>query len=215
LSYLEWPTEEKLHQLRQDGQVPLSPIASHALILIILMLLAPLLASSFLDQADAYFSAALVDSEQVVPIGHLAYTAITIALSTIALFAFILILATLLQTRFLFSTSRVSFRPARLIGSRPRSLKGGVILRVASSLIALMIFMLVLYLTLPPILRGFYLDSTEVLDYLYQLYRSAMLYVIVFLMLIVVFSSLFCRFLFSWSHRMTREEILAEQRQSN
>jgi len=214
VSYLEWPTEEKLQQLRQDGQVPLSPIASHALILIVLLLLAPLLVSIFLDQADSYFSAVVADSEQVTPIGHLAYAAITIALLTVGVFAFTLIVATLLQTRFLFNPSRVSFKPARLFGSRARSLKGGVVLRVASSAIALMIFMLILYLTLPPILRGFYLDSYEIVDYLYQLYRSAMLYVIVVLMLIVVFSSLFCRFLFSWSNRMTREEILAEQRQN-
>jgi len=213
VTYREWPSDDKVSKLRDEGRVPLSPFASQVVVLGVLLLLLPVIGNLLVSSVEAYLLQISNDQDPFSAVQYLGLELIFIISITLLVFCFLIVLLTLLQTRFLFRTSRIAFSPAKIFVKRRDLSALMILLRIGGVLIAVGFMLLSFYLFVPEILRGLYLQDTEILEWAYELYQDALLYVIILLIMIGAMSYGLSKFLFLWTHRMTREEVLEERRQ--
>jgi len=210
----EFPTESRLAELRSRGEVPwsrLSTLAVRSVVLLLILggggsslgaLIAELSAAGAADDPAAVVRLALREGGMLVLIP----TAALLVTSLVWL---------LFQTRFLFLPARLSPSLSRLAPFRSAALRVSLHRRISAALLlvlALGAALAAAWLAIPPAATLLNTDRVAFAGAAGSVLGTALPVLLGVGMFLALFGFFLARFLFRWRHRMSRAEVLREER---
>lgn len=209
----EWPTRQRLEDLRKGGVVPYSKFVSRCLALACLAGAAPAAMRAFAEFTKEYLRQinGAADSGAVFAMLNSAAELLrTVVILPLALVVAVILMAGLFQTKFMLHGGNISFNLGRLpnfSGLTLRSLFGAAFWAVAALCLLCMGGAAVLYFCLPA--AGELLNHER--EYLFRWARavsfSAVLCTLVASLILALCALLMSRVAFMMRHRMSTEEL--------
>lgn len=218
----EWPSERKLERLREEGKVPYSRFAVAGAVLLAVGLWSLAAAEgewrSLLNAVTKLSAVAAGDQAALRAGAAAALRAAVLLLLAPAAAAFVAaVVAGLAQTRFLLRPGLAGFNLHRLTPFKPLSL-ADIALRVLSACFALALFSLLSVvaarLVFPAAAGTLNAEPAVVIYWPLRLWRLLAPFVLAVVAVAAFGAALWARLRFMLVHRMSREELEAEARES-
>lgn len=211
MEHLEWPTKTRLEDLRAEGLVSYSPLASHAV--------GTLAVIATLMGLRERFGALIALSRQglqVTGARHFIGECVVLLAVPSIVYAVVVLLTGLLQTRFLLRVASVSLYLGHLNPVKrasPLGLLGRPFTAFLATAAIIFLGGVSFWFLSPHILSGLNQDLQQYLVLPGKVVQSAMPGAVVLLLVLALFGWGWSWFIFMWKYRMPRKDVEREARE--